>query len=117
MGPRSWLAGQTPLHLLPRGEIYYAPESRLWFWLDGDDWRSGVRLPLEFQTYIRTGGVDIELDNDQPYVEHRYVIEHYGGESPLMIVVTIGTTTIVADGTDMTAITMMAVDAHGVRAD
>jgi len=66
----------------PRGEIYYAPESRLWFWLDGDNWRSGVRLPLEFQTYIRTGGVDIELGTDRPYVEHRYVIEHYGGEAP-----------------------------------
>ncbi|MDE2155182.1 MAG: hypothetical protein KGJ32_04700 [Xanthomonadaceae bacterium] len=61
MAPRSWLAGQASLHLLPRGEICCAPESRLWFWLDGDDWRSGVRLPPESQTYIRTGGVDVEL--------------------------------------------------------
>jgi hypothetical protein len=66
----------------PRGEIYYAPESHLWFWLDGNDWRSGVRLPLEFQAYVRTGGVDIELGSDQPYVEQSYVIEHYGGEAP-----------------------------------
>lgn len=66
----------------PEGEIYYAPESRVWFWLDGGNWRSGVSLPVDFQGYVRTGGVSIELDADQPYVRHDYVIEHYGGRPP-----------------------------------
>lgn len=66
----------------PRGEVYYAPESRTWFWLDGGNWRSGIRLPLAFQAYIRTGGINIELGTDRPWAEHRYVVEHYGGERP-----------------------------------
>jgi hypothetical protein len=66
----------------PRGEVYYAPESRTWFWLDGGNWRSGIRLPLAFQAYIRTGGINIELGTDRPWVDHRYVVEHYGGERP-----------------------------------
>jgi hypothetical protein len=66
----------------PEGEIYYAPESRLWFWLDGGSWRSGISLPLDFQGYVRTGGVSIELDADRPYVRHDYVVEHYGGRPP-----------------------------------
>ncbi len=66
----------------PRGEVYYAQESRTWFWLDGGNWRSGISLPAPFEAYVRVGGVNIELGSDRPYVEHRYVIEHYGGEAP-----------------------------------
>lgn len=66
----------------PRGEVYYAPATRTWFWLDGGNWRSGIRLPLDFQAYIHTGGISIELGSDRPYVEHSYVVEHYGGEPP-----------------------------------
>jgi hypothetical protein len=66
----------------PEGEIYYAPESRVWFWLDGGNWRSGVSLPIDFQGYVRGGGVSIELDADRPYARHDYVIEHYGGHPP-----------------------------------
>ena len=63
----------------PDSEVYYAPDSRVWFWLDGDDWRSGPVLPMELQGYVRVGGVSIELGDAQPWVEHDYVIEHYGG--------------------------------------
>ena len=58
-------------------EIYYAPESRLWFWLDGGDWRFGASLPGGYQQFT-TGGVTIELGSDRPYTEHSYVVEHYG---------------------------------------
>ncbi|WP_266169379.1 hypothetical protein [Dyella subtropica] len=66
----------------PEGEVYYAPDTRVWFWLDGGNWRSGISLPMEFQGYVRTGGVSIDLDEDRPYVQHTYVIEHYGGRPP-----------------------------------
>jgi hypothetical protein len=29
----------------PRHEVYYAPSSQLWFWLDGGNWRVGAGLP------------------------------------------------------------------------
>ena len=66
----------------PEGEVYYAPESRVWFWLDGGSWRSGVSLPIDFQAYVRTGGISIDLDADRPYERHDYVVEHYGGHPP-----------------------------------
>lgn len=58
-------------------EIYYAPESRLWFWLDGGDWRFGARLPSIYQQFT-SNGVAIELGSDRPYSEHRHVVERYG---------------------------------------
>ena len=58
-------------------EIYYAPEVRQWFWIDGGDWRVGARLPERYQQFT-SGGVRVELDTDRPYTEHRYVVDHYG---------------------------------------
>lgn len=63
----------------PNSEVYYAPDTRTWFWPDGDTWASGVVLPLALQVYVRAGGVQLELGSAQPWVEHRYVVEHYGG--------------------------------------
>lgn len=58
-------------------EIYYEPERRLWFWIDGGDWRFGASLPAYFQQFT-SGGISIQLDSDTPYTEHRYVVDHYG---------------------------------------
>lgn len=61
----------------PEREIYYAPESRLWFWIGDGDWRFGASLPIGYQQYT-TGGVSIELGSERPYTEHVYVTEKYG---------------------------------------
>lgn len=61
----------------PQREIYYAPESRLWFWLDGGDWRFGASLPGPYQQYT-TGGISIELGSERPYTEHSHVVREYG---------------------------------------
>lgn len=66
----------------PSGEVYYAPDSRLWFWLGGDGWSFGASLPLDYQPYVRSGGISLELYSDRPYVDHTYVVEHYGGHRP-----------------------------------
>lgn len=58
-------------------EIYYEPETSLWFWLDSGNWRFGARLPIGYQQYT-TGGVSIELYSDRPYSEHDYVVGKYG---------------------------------------
>ena len=65
----------------PARQIYYAPESRLWFWLKGDRWSVGASLPLEYEPYVRSGGVSLELYTERPYEDHSYVIQHYGGQS------------------------------------
>lgn len=61
----------------PEYGFYYAPESRMWFWLEGSDWRVGASLPLDYRPYA-SGGISIELDTDKPYEEHDLVVERYG---------------------------------------
>jgi len=58
-------------------DIYFAPETRTYYWMDNGRWTSGTTLPTEDQAYIRNGGVQIELDTDRPYERHDYVIAHY----------------------------------------
>ncbi len=63
----------------PSAEVYYAPETRMWFWLGGNGWQAGVSLPVALQGYVSTGGVSIDLDVDRPYLRNDYVVRHYGG--------------------------------------
>lgn len=58
-------------------EIYYEPERRLWFWIDGGAWRVGASLPAYYQQFT-SRGVTIELGSDTPYSEHRDVVREYG---------------------------------------
>jgi hypothetical protein len=58
-------------------DIYYAPETKVYYWQANGAWTSGVVLPPEDQAYIRSKGIAIELDTDKPYTKHEYVIAHY----------------------------------------
>jgi hypothetical protein len=58
-------------------DIYFAPETKTYFWREGSDWRSGIELPPENRAYIRSGGVKIQLDTERPYERNDWVIEHY----------------------------------------
>ncbi len=61
----------------PEREVYYAPDSGSWFWLDGGDWQVGVTLPVSLQPFVRVG-VNLDLESDRPYYEHRQVVDYYG---------------------------------------
>jgi len=58
-------------------DIYFAPETKTYYWQEGNAWRSGIELPPASRDYIRSGGVKIELDTDKPYERNDWVIEHY----------------------------------------
>ena len=58
-------------------DIYFAPETKTYYWREGSDWRSGADLPAESRTYITRGGVKIQLDTERPYERNDWVIEHY----------------------------------------
>ena len=58
-------------------QIYFAPETKTYYWQADGTWTSGTALPTEYTTYVKTGGVNIELDVDKPYERHDYVIAHY----------------------------------------
>lgn len=63
----------------PSAEVYYAPDTRMWFWLGGGGWQAGVSLPVALQGYVRVGGVSIDLDVDRPYLRNDDVVRRYGG--------------------------------------
>lgn len=58
-------------------DIYFAPDTKTYYWQESGNWRSGVELPPASRSYITTGGVNIELDTDRPYERNEWVIEHY----------------------------------------
>lgn len=58
-------------------QIYFAPETKVYYWRDGDRWVSGVELPEPSRAYVTTGGFQIDLDTDKPYERHEWVLSHY----------------------------------------
>ena len=58
-------------------DIYFAPESRTWYWMADGTWRSGPELPPESRAYVTSGGTEIVLDTERPYERHSYVVAHY----------------------------------------
>jgi hypothetical protein len=62
----------------PAQQVYYAPHSGNWFWLNGGDWQAGANLPAYFRASDRGGSIQVSLNTPQPYVQHVYVEEHYG---------------------------------------
>jgi len=58
-------------------DIYFAPETKTYYWQTNGNWTSGTTLPPEDREFVRSRGVAIELDTDKPYERHDYVIAHY----------------------------------------
>jgi hypothetical protein len=58
-------------------DIYFAPDTKVYYWRDGERWVSGTELPEASRAYVTTGGVQIELDTDKPYEKNEWVIAHY----------------------------------------
>jgi len=58
-------------------DIYFAPETKVYYWKSNGAWQSGTVLPPEDRTYVQRGGVTVELDTDRPYTQHEYVVAHY----------------------------------------
>jgi hypothetical protein len=62
----------------PAQRVYYAPETRSWFWLHGSNWQAGLTLPHHYQFSAQIGGIPVVLQSSRPYIEHVYVEERYG---------------------------------------
>lgn len=61
----------------PEYQVYYAPETRLWFWFGGGQWRAGASLPAGLVG--AAPGISLVLDTGHPYERHDYVVQQYGG--------------------------------------
>jgi hypothetical protein len=56
-------------HYYPELEVYYYPRSRMYFWFQGDNWVSGLRLPGRFSLAVNNW-LWLELDSNRPYRYH-----------------------------------------------
>lgn len=60
-------------------QIYFAPETKTYYWQTNNTgpWQSGAELPAESQGYVKSGGVEMDLDTDHPYERNEWVVGHY----------------------------------------
>jgi hypothetical protein len=58
-------------------QIYFAPESKTYYWENNGSWTSGAELPSDRRTYVTSGGVRMELNTEHPYERNDWVVKHY----------------------------------------
>jgi hypothetical protein len=52
--------------------VYFASDRGVYFWAEGNRWRTGAALPAHI-TVDESHGVSIELETDKPYRQHASV--------------------------------------------
>ena len=60
----------------PGANVYYRPADRVWFYLDGRDWRFGVSLPTGIRVDFDRS-VSLTMETEQPYQFHDKVKGYY----------------------------------------
>jgi hypothetical protein len=76
-GRRAKEAREQAYVYYPAQQVYYAPEQKVWFWMNGGNWQAGVSLPSRVQVQA-SSGLSLTLTADRPYTQHVYVEERYG---------------------------------------
>ena len=60
----------------PSCSVYFDIGRSVYFYLKGDNWQVSVELPSHLR--VRLGGsVEIEMDTDRPYLEHKHHKQKY----------------------------------------
>jgi hypothetical protein len=76
-GHRAKEAREQAYVYYPAQQVYYAPEQKAWFWMNGGNWQVGVSLPTQFRVQA-SSGISLTLAAERPYTQHVYVEENYG---------------------------------------
>ena len=58
-------------------EIYYAPETKTWFWRASGKWESGTELPVSSRGLAPGDGMALSLNTEVPYSQHDFVVAEY----------------------------------------
>lgn len=53
-------------HYYPKNNVYYAPDRKLYFYSDGNGWKTNAKLPPSIRLNLG-GSTSLELDTDLPY--------------------------------------------------
>ena len=60
-------------HYYPDAEFYFDIHRNLYFYLDSrSHWKFSVNLPLHLRHHISNGYVEIEMEDDRPYIRHKH---------------------------------------------
>ena len=76
-GPPPWAPGHLfrrdrAYYYYPECNVYYRPADRMWFYLEGSNWRAGVNLPA-FVSIDFGHSVSLTMETDRPYLYHQQV--------------------------------------------
>jgi hypothetical protein len=80
-GPPPWAPAhgyraKHKYYYYPSPHVYYDIGRKLYFYLEGDNWRFGVSLPTGIHIAL-SDHVTLEMDTDKPYEFHSDVIKKY----------------------------------------
>ena len=60
-------------HYYPNAEFYFDVGRNMYFYLDTrGQWTFSVNLPLHLRSHLYNGYVEIEMENDRPYLKHKH---------------------------------------------
>lgn len=71
-----WFARQRDYYYYPDCDVYYRPADRMWFYLEGGEWRVGLSLPERIEFDLRHG-VRLTMATNRPYIYHPQVVVLY----------------------------------------
>jgi hypothetical protein len=60
----------------PGADVYYRPDDKVWFYLEGGNWRFGATLPSSVRVDFARS-VSLSMESDQPFRFHNDVKKHY----------------------------------------
>jgi hypothetical protein len=80
-GPPPWAPARgfrrhRDYYYYPGADVYFRPEDRVWFYLDGREWRFGVSLPTNIRVDFDRS-VSLRMEADQPFQFHNEVKVRY----------------------------------------
>jgi hypothetical protein len=55
-------------HYYPKANVYYDTDRKLYFYMQGDNWRASVSLPLDLKLELGNY-LSVEMDCDKPYLK------------------------------------------------
>ena len=65
--------GHHMYHYYPDAEFYFDAGRNLYFYLDSRaQWTFSVNLPIRLRSHLRSGYVEIEMEDERPYVRHKH---------------------------------------------
>ncbi len=72
-----WFSRSRAYYYYPDRYVYYRPADRMWFYLEGSEWRAAAILPNHIDFDPRHS-VALTMATDRPYSYHQKVVTYYG---------------------------------------